>query len=40
MAIGKAKEHWDQLHPNTGRGKYDRSRSKNAVITVGEIVMQ
>ncbi len=29
MAIGKAKERWEQLQPNTGRGKYDRSRSNN-----------
>ncbi|KKL58947.1 hypothetical protein LCGC14_2220240 [marine sediment metagenome] len=40
MAIGKAKTEWERLHPNTGRGKYNRSQLKNETISDGESLMQ
>ncbi len=39
MAIGKAKEQWERLHPDTRRGKYNRSQSKNKTITVSPVIL-
>ncbi len=40
MVVEIAKTEWERLHPDTGRGKYDRSQSKNEIISDGESLMQ
>ena len=39
MAVGKAKTEWELIHPDTRKGKYCRSQSKNETISDGESLM-